>query len=210
MKLSLINFNPTIKIFQKIFFEGYGRTFEYDYTGDQVTDPRPMALSLGRWKSPKGNQLFAGLNLSYLSPEQISRLQQQLPSILRDRNLKRRVRKLRSIAPDIFNSAYRTYKRDEMHHIDPGVLRFMKVPEEPPPEVPPEAPEKPVARPRPSLADKIRARHEKPKEVPRKTAPIRPEKPARPTKLGAPEEGEPEPEEVEEIGPEEEEEEEAI
>lgn len=204
MKLSLVNFIAS-NISRKILNEGYSRRYDFDYTGDEVTDPRPAAVSLGRWRSPRGNQLFAGLNLNYLSDEQITRLQQHLPGILQDRNLKRRVRKLRSLAPDIFNSAYRTYKRDEMHQIDPGVLRFMKIPETPP-EGAPEEPEKAPPGPRPSLADKIMARHrqpeEKPEEVPRKTAPAKPEKPEKPTRLGEPEEDE---EEVEDIAPEEEE-----
>lgn len=134
MKLSEINFNSKYRkiiINDKLLTCGYSRVFDSDYSGDQVTDPRPKAVSLGRWKSPKGNQLMAGINLNYLSDEQITRLQQNLQPILRDRNLKRRVRKLRALMPDIFNGAYRTYKRGEMHEIDPSTLKFVSVQKDP-------------------------------------------------------------------------------
>lgn len=133
MKLSEVNFNSKYRklILNKPITEGYSRVYDFDYNGDQVTDPRPKTVSLGRWRSPKGNNLMAGINLNYLSDEQITRLQQNLQPILRDRNLKRRVRKLRALMPDIFNSAYRTYKRDSMQEINPSTLRFISVQKDP-------------------------------------------------------------------------------
>lgn len=129
MRLSEINKSTAHR--NLVIKEGYGRTYDFDYSGDQVTDPRPNVLSLGRWKSPKNNNLMAGINLNYLSDEQISRLQQNLQPILRDRNLQRRARKLRALMPDIFSSAYRTYNRDAINAVDPGTLKFRSVQKDP-------------------------------------------------------------------------------
>ena len=128
MRLSLINFKHN----KKCITEGYGRVFDIGrYDGDEVNDMSPSVLSLGRWKSPKGNNLLAGVNLNYLSDEQINRLQRNLQPILKDRNLKRRARKLRSLMPDIFNTAYRTYKKDAINQVTPNTLKFISVPTEP-------------------------------------------------------------------------------
>ena len=135
MKLHELNIIPKFKNLilrtQKLLTCGYSRVYEFDYQGDEVTDTRPKVVSLGRWKSPKGNNLLAGINLNYLSDEQINRLQRNLQSILRDRNLRRRVRKLRSLMPDIFHASYRTYYRDGMQEILPSTLRFISVPKDP-------------------------------------------------------------------------------
>jgi len=134
MRLSEINhIKKSRPVRVQVIEEGYGRTFTVDpYTGDKVTDPKPTALSLGKFRSSRGNQLMSGINLNYLSDEQRKRLQQNLPSILRkpdgrpERNNRRRVRKLRAMMPDIFNQAYRTYNRAEMNNVQPGVLKFLK------------------------------------------------------------------------------------
>lgn len=126
MKLSQLNFDRRNIKRNLLLTCGYARTYDFDYTGKQVTDPRPNALALGRFKSPRRNQLMSGINLNYLSPEQIKRLRQNLPAILKDRNLRRRARKLRAMMPDVFNSAYRTYNRAEINDVDPGTLKFMK------------------------------------------------------------------------------------
>lgn len=116
MKLSSLN---------GLIVEGYGRTLDADYTrGKQVTDPRPNVLVLGRWVNHKGNKLLCGVNLNYLDEEQITRLRANLQSILRDRNLRRRVRSLRSVMPDIFDKAYRTYSSKAVNIIKPGTLKF--------------------------------------------------------------------------------------
>lgn len=147
MKLSEINYNKLKKSYRLIIAEGYGRVYNFDYTGDVVNDPKPSALSLGRFISPRKNQLMAGINLNYLSPQQITRLQQNLPTILKNRNLRKRARMLRAMMPDIFNSAYRTYKRSEVNNVDPKTLRFIKAEpgsiEQPPKPAPDYDPPKP-------------------------------------------------------------------
>lgn len=125
MKLFEINFDP--QKHNQLITEGYGRTYDFDYHGDQVTDPRPKALTLGKWKSSKGNDLMAGINLNYLSDEQVERLQGNLQTVLRSRNLKTRARVLRHLMPDIFNSAYRTYNKDAVNNVDANTLKFLSV-----------------------------------------------------------------------------------
>lgn len=151
MKLYEINFIPTFNHNLIIINEGYSRTYNFDYQGDQVTDPRPKALSLGRWRSGRGNNLMAGINLNYLSQEQIKRLQQNLPRILRNRNLQRRVRTLRSLMPDVFNSAYRTYNKDAVDNVEKGTLRFLKTKKDEPEDLSRTRPQRIV----PDIDDKV-------------------------------------------------------
>jgi hypothetical protein len=110
-----------------VLCEGYGRTYEFGYDNFNI-DPRPSVLALGRWVNHKGTKLLCGINLNYLSDDQVSDLQKNLQVILGDRNLKRRVRKLRSIVPQIFDRAYRTYNQDHVRIIAPGTLKFFREP----------------------------------------------------------------------------------
>ena len=187
MKLFELNYKYTKS---GVILEGYGRRYKFRYTGDEVNDPRPDALSLGRFISPKNNQLMAGINLNYLSPQQITRLQQNLPNILKDKNLRRRARKLRTLMPDIFNRAYRTYKRDEIRNVAPDTLKYVDpykdledvsdvsdVSDEPAPTRP--APTRPAPT-RPSPDPDV----EEPEE------PEKPEKPEKPEESEKPEEPE--------------------
>jgi hypothetical protein len=141
--------------------EGYGRVYTHTYTGDEVHDPRPRSLSLGKFKSSRNNHLMSGVNLNYLTKDQLERLQQNLPSVLKYKNLRQRVSALRSLMPDIFNSAYRTYKRDEMNDIDPGVLKFAKIEK---PIKTEEEPEKPTSKP--TLQGKYPELRSEPEEKP--------------------------------------------
>lgn len=122
MKLFELNF-----VRKLLITEGYGRTYDFDYHGDQVTDSRPKVISLGNWISGRGNNLMAGVNLNYLSPEQVERLQKNLQVVLRSRNLQNRSRTLRRLMPDIFSTAYRTYNKDAVNNVDPGTLKFASV-----------------------------------------------------------------------------------
>ena len=110
----------------KVLNEGYGRTYSFRYSGDEYNDANPNSLSLGRFTSSRGNRLMAGINLNYLSSDQTERLQLRLPEILKNRYLRTRARTLRSILPDIFKDAYRTYNIGGMANVKPGVLRFGK------------------------------------------------------------------------------------
>lgn len=126
--MRLIEINCAVKYLSPgVILEGYGVVYSYDYNGKEVTDKRPRVLSLGKWKSPRGNMLMAGINLNYLSKEQTERLQSNLHSILMDRNLRRRVRKLRSIMPDIFNKAYRTFNVNSIDNVDRSILKFRSI-----------------------------------------------------------------------------------
>lgn len=105
---------------------GYGRVLSFDYDNWQV-DPEPKVLQLGMWIHPTtGNALVAGVNLNYLTEEQIQRLRYYLPEILRTRNLKQRYWEGRRLLPDIFNNFYRTYDRNNISVVTPSTLRFMQ------------------------------------------------------------------------------------
>lgn len=195
MKLSQINFHKSVN--NKNIHEGYGRVYDFGYTGDVVNDPKPSALSLGRFISPKNNQLMAGVNLNYLSPEQIKRLRQNLPNILKHKNLRKRARTLRAMMPDIFNSAYRTYKRSEINNVDPKTLKFLdsepgdvKQPPKPAPDFDPIKPsninpekqpeyQEPDKQPQTDKPQTGKLQPDKPKPTLKK--PIKPKKPSRPS-----------------------------
>jgi len=171
MKLFELNYNKSNKVLKAILSEGYGRVYDFDYTGDVVNDPKPSALSLGRFISPRRNQLMAGINLNYLSPQQITRLQQNLPTILKNRNLRKRARLLRAMMPDIFNSAYRTYKRSEVNNVDPNTLKFIKPqpgeveqPQKPAPDYDPPKPTRVDQDEQPEAEEPVVDEPEQPKE----------------------------------------------
>lgn len=208
MKLYEINFIPNCKNAATLN-EGYSRVYDFDYQGNQVTDPRPKALSLGKWKSKRGNDLMAGINLNYLSPEQITRLQQNIQPILRSRNLKKRAQALRHLMPDVFNSAYRTYYKDAVNNVDAGTLKFLSSPKEVDPDTSTMSVPQPESDPNAStkasdlntrsgidLTKNVSNRHTKPDQVkpepepidtniiePKK--PIEPEEPKEPVDIGS-------------------------
>ena len=125
MKLSDVNYNV---LKDRVLMEGYGRVVNTSYSHPQV-DPRPDVLVLGRWKHPNtGNLLVCGTNLHYLSDDQILRLRKNLPAILADKNLRRRVRTLRRLMPDVFDRSYRTYRADRINIISKGTLKFYREP----------------------------------------------------------------------------------
>jgi len=86
------------------------------------TDPRPDVLLLGDWKHPTtGNDLKAGINLHYLSQQQLNRLRKALPDIFRRRNLRTRYRYIKSKMPDVAQF-YRTYNTDYIFSWQPDEL----------------------------------------------------------------------------------------
>ena len=119
MKLhSLLNDLDTI-------MEGYGKRMAFDYENWHV-DPTPNILQLGTWVHPNtGNTLVAGINLNYLTPQQVLQVREFLPSILQNRHLKLRYWKGMEILPDIFDNFYRTYDRKYINVVEPGTLRFL-------------------------------------------------------------------------------------
>lgn len=111
----------------QIISEGYGRSLKMNYQNFNV-DPQPTILKLGTWEHPNtGNTLIGGINLNYLTHQQIERLRYYLPEILKSKNLKRRYWTGRRLLGDIFNNkGYRTYDQKHVDIIEPGTLRFMQ------------------------------------------------------------------------------------
>ena len=124
MNLSLIySADPGYGLFA--IREGYGRTHGFRYDNFDV-DPRPSVLLLGRWRHPRTrNNLVGGINLNYLSDEEIETVRRSLTDILRSgRQLKSRYWAGKELIPDIFDKAYRTYDSKYVHAVTPGTLRI--------------------------------------------------------------------------------------
>ena len=113
-------------------------------------DPQPDVLVLG--SDLNGN--MGGINLHYLSPNNLRELQTVMPQILRSDDLKDRYDIGSNLAPEIFNEYYRTYDPQYIKSISPDELPWWEpkpmIPQQPPrlPPVPPKAapaiPPKPV------------------------------------------------------------------
>lgn len=103
---------------------GYGRTYSFDYQNAQ-TDKRPRLLLLGKWRHPTTrNILLAGINLNYLSDDQLAAVRKNLKAIIQPRNLKSRYWKGKQLVPDVFETAYRTYDKDYVGSITKDTLKF--------------------------------------------------------------------------------------
>jgi hypothetical protein len=102
---------------------GYGRVFRFTYPPYRV-DRRPRVLVLGRWRHPRTrNVLVCGINLNYLSEEELVGLRKNLGAILSKRRLKDRYREGLALLPEVFSNAYRTYKQDEIVTVSRETLR---------------------------------------------------------------------------------------
>ena len=102
---------------------GYGRVFKFEYPPYKV-DKKPRVLVLGRWRHPTTrNVLVCGINLNYLSDEEVVALRKNLGSILSKHRLKERYRAGAALLPQIFHEAYRTYKQGEIVTVSRETLR---------------------------------------------------------------------------------------
>jgi hypothetical protein len=102
--------------------DGEGPRWSFDYQNFK-TDPAPDILMLGAYRHPNtGNNLVGGINLHYLSKQQIDKLAMELPNIMKAGNLYGRYQVGRRRLPDIFNSFYRTYNAEYIGGVNQGVL----------------------------------------------------------------------------------------
>jgi hypothetical protein len=84
------------------------------------TDPRPNILVLGRWKNENTkNNLLAGLNLNYMSSDQLKQLRKRMKDIFSKKSLKNRYWRVKRYLPDIAEY-YRTYDEKYVHGIERG------------------------------------------------------------------------------------------
>jgi len=110
---------------------GYAKVLDLKYD-DFENDPNPRVLYLGKFKHPEtGNNLIGGINLNYLSDEEIENLRKNLKTIIRSgKRLKDRWAMGHQLLPDIFPGAgyqkgagaYRTYKSDMAHIKSTGTI----------------------------------------------------------------------------------------
>lgn len=107
-----------------LLFEGHGRVYKFRY--DKFNqDSRPRLLILGKWRHPNtGNILLGGINLNYLSDEQLLALRRNLKDILKHRSLKLRYWAGKKLLPDIFDNYYRTYNRDSVSQVTRDTIKF--------------------------------------------------------------------------------------
>ncbi len=109
----------------RVMIEGYFRVLDTRYTTPKV-DPTPKIIQLGKWTHPNtGNLLVGGINLNYLTDNQIEELRYYAPEISQHKTLKSRYWAGRRLLPDIFNNYYRTYKNQNIEVVDLGTLKFM-------------------------------------------------------------------------------------
>ena len=98
--------------------------WDFDYTNHKH-DPSPEALILGTYQHPtSGNELVGGVNLHYLTRQQIIDLQKSLPRIMRGSDLKQRYDIGTRVLPGVFNNAYRTYRSDYVQGVKPSELPY--------------------------------------------------------------------------------------
>lgn len=86
----------------------------YRFSYDRAKhDPRPRVLILGQWQNPDtGNNLVGGLNLNYLSNDEIKIVQKIIDRITKYNNLKSRYWAGRNLIPSIWRKSYRTYDKN--------------------------------------------------------------------------------------------------
>lgn len=103
-----------------VISEAYPRK-DFGYS-NYNTDPRPSVLVLGAMEHPStGNELLYGINLNYLSRDQLGKLREEMPRIFGGNSLKSRYRRLKRFAPDIAQY-YRSYDTDYIHRVHSGDL----------------------------------------------------------------------------------------
>jgi len=99
--------------------DDYGEKLYFDYQkirrGQAVmSHPSPIVLYLGTWRMTDRHDVkkkfLCGLNLAVLADEEeLAAVQKALPDILKVNNMKSRYRIGKTLLPDIFRRAYRTY-----------------------------------------------------------------------------------------------------
>lgn len=119
--LSTLDVRETlVEAHQQVVAEGTGRIYAFKYP-NYNDDPRPQVLVLGYWRHPTtGNNLLGGINLNYMTNDEVERVRKALPLILRSKSLKDRYRAGRRLLPAIFNQFYRTYNKDYVQQITPS------------------------------------------------------------------------------------------
>lgn len=85
-------------------------------------DPRPEVLVLGDYTNEKGHRLVGGINLHYLSNNQLIQLRKALPEVMKGQNLKARYHQGKKALPIVFDNYYRTYNDEYIRSITPSTF----------------------------------------------------------------------------------------
>ena len=95
---------------------------------DYESDPTPKSLVLGFYEHPvTGNQLMAGVNVRLLNASSAQRLLDILDDLGDGQNTIKRVRTLRHLLGNVFDTAYRTYDVDKMKNVRKGTVAGTEV-----------------------------------------------------------------------------------
>lgn len=118
MQLTEAKFATRITILE----DGEGPTWDMAYS-NWHNDPHPRILLLGSYRHPNtGNNLVGGVNLNYLTPQQVNNLSKVLPQIMSGRNLYQRYHRGKDALPDVFDNFYRTYNPQYISGVKQGVI----------------------------------------------------------------------------------------
>lgn len=108
---------------------GYGRVYRFRYPRYKVDEtPRVLFLAKYRHRTTRKPHL-AGINLNYLSQDEVEDLRNALSQILAAPQ-KRRYDVGMRLVPHIFGKYYRTYLQSDVIPIDAETLRKVPSPEE--------------------------------------------------------------------------------
>lgn len=95
---------------------------------DYESDPTPKSLVLGFYEHPvTGNQLMAGVNVRLLNASSAQRLLDILDQLGDGQNTIKRVRTLRHLLGNVFDTAYRTYDVGKMKNVRKGTVAGTEV-----------------------------------------------------------------------------------
>lgn len=95
---------------------------------DYETDPTPKSLVLGFYEHPvTGNQLMAGVNVRLLNASSAQRLLEILDQLGDGQNTVKRVRILRHLLGNVFDTAYRTYDVGKMKNVRKSTVKGTEV-----------------------------------------------------------------------------------
>ena len=109
----LLRFNENYDL----IFEATAKVLRFNYERAK-NDPRPRVFVLGRWRHPQtGNNLVAGINLNYLSDDELQQLYSHMGQIMKPSRLKNRWWLGYGLLPHIWLKAYRQYDERFIHSV---------------------------------------------------------------------------------------------
>lgn len=123
-ELSLISVKESYDLYDSVTIleNGEGPRWRFNYNNFK-NDPKPDILLLGAYRHPTtGNNLVGGINLHYLTKQQIEDLAKVLPRIMAANNLYYRYHTGKQLLPEVFTKFYRTYDAKYIRGIEKDIM----------------------------------------------------------------------------------------